>query len=198
MNITTQEKIKLFREIRGDDIYPSNEIRDAFYELLCPNNLTEMTLNQSTMAAAFYGYMLKNMGARFGMDVIDETSISVVRDFGYLKTKEYLQKNVPVHLDARGPGEVLMAALISTSNPEYKVEFIQYEEAKTVIRLFGTCRYYKMASKLGIQSYLSLPIIKPWFESIVEELKINCSIEVEKKFQNTDGRCEFHFVFRRL
>jgi len=147
------------------------------------------------MTAGFYGYMLKNAGEKFGWDIINDLSVSIFRDFGYLKTKEYLQKQVPIHLDARGPVDVFMAALISTSNPEYKFESIQYDETKTIIRLFGTCRYYKIASKLGIESYLALPIGKPWFEAIIQELNINCSVKVEKRFQNKDGSCDYQFMF---
>lgn len=193
--LSVQKKIKTFQEIRGEDIYPNDETRDTFYELVCPDNVSEMTLTQSMMAAAFYGYMLKNAGEKFGLDIINDLSISVLRDLGYFKTKEYLKKDIPIHLDARGPGDVLMATLISTSSPQYKFEFIKYDKTETIIRFFGTCRYYKIASKLGIQSHLTLPVAKPWFEGIIEELKINCSIETETKFQNTDGSCEFLLIF---
>jgi hypothetical protein len=121
---------------------------------------------------------------------VDTVSKNLFRELGHLKATEAREMGIPLPPDSRAPAVVFVTA-VYTSSPEYNFEFLTYTPEETDLRIFGSCRYYRIARKLGIAGYLRWPTLIPFFQGIVEELGIECSVEMTVKSLEEDGTCDY-------
>lgn len=190
---------RLFGElqnIRSQDIYPDESLKAELLEQTFPVDAECMTLRLSNVTAAFYGVMLKLVGERFGWTEVDLMSRAVFRQVGMLKTREALENGVTVPWDTRACAIVFITAVHSAS-PEYNINVFEYAPEVNSMRVFGTSRYDRIAKKLDIERHLTWPELTPFFEGIVEELKIDCRVEGVLKELGDQGLYDCLYKFRR-
>lgn len=195
MGITGRRIYSEVQGIRASDIYPDEEVKAHLVDKTFPKSAEDMTLRLSNVSAAFYGLMLKHVGQTYGWSEVDGLSRRVFRDLGRLKTREALEEGVSVPKDCRAPAVVFITAVHSAS-PEYNFHVIEYLPDDTLIRVFGTSRYDRIAKKLDIEQHLTWPELTPFFEGIAEELGIDCKIETDLKELGVDGHYDCMYRFR--
>jgi len=186
-------EIKCYEEmkrIRGEDKYQDKETEEHLLEKIFPKSTEELALRLSNVTAAFYGFTLKYIGEQCGWDKVDPISRSLFRELGRLKTIEAQEMEVDIPGDTRALAIVLISA-IYTSSPEYNFETLKYTPEETVMRIFGSCRYFRIAKKLKIETYLSWPTLIPFFEGIAQQVDIECEVKMEIRNLENDGRCDY-------
>ncbi len=185
--------IKCYEEmkrIRGKDKYPDKEIEEHLLEKIFPKTVDELALRLSNVTAAFYGFTLKHIGHQCGWDKVDSISKSLFRELGQLKTVEIQEREVDMPRDTRALAIVLIST-IYTSSPEYNFEFLKYTPEETVVRIFGSCRYFRIAKKLNIETHISWPNIIPFFEGVAQQAGVECKVEMEIRKLEDDGICDY-------
>lgn len=185
--------IKCYKEImsiREKDKFPNQELEEHLIGKVFPKTTQELALGLSNVTAAFYGLTLKHAGQQSSWDKVDSISKSLFRELGHLKTKEAQEKELDLPSDTRALAIVFVSA-VYTSSPEYNFEFLKYTPKETVIRIFGACRYFRIAKKLNIEAHLSWPTLIPFFEGIAQQIGVECTVEMEIKKLEDDGSCEY-------
>jgi hypothetical protein len=187
------ERNKVYEEmnvLRGRDIYPDDDLETYLVEKIFPDTVETLALKLSNVTAGFYGFALKHAGLECGFDKLDPISKSLFRELGRLKTMEAREKGIDLPKDTRALAMVFITAVF-TSSPEYRFEFLKFTPQETVVRIFGACRYYRIAKKLNIESYLTWPVLTPFFEGIAEEVGAKCVITVDIRALEEDGTCDY-------
>jgi hypothetical protein len=185
---------KIFQEmleLRKDDVFSDKSIESMLIDKVYPRTTSELALKLSNITAGFFGYTLKQVGEHCGKDKIDAVSSSLFKELGMLKTQEAKSMGIDVPNDTRAMALAIISA-IYTSSPEYKFEIKVYESERTEMRLFGACRYYRIAKKLNIADYISPPILKPFFDGVAEYLGIKCNIDMKINSLDQDGTCDYY------
>lgn len=180
--------------IRGKDVYPDLDLEQSLVGAAFPANGEAMARKLSNVTAAFYGLGLKHLGLTCGWDQVDVVSKNLFRELGHVKATEARESGVFLPLDSRAPAIVFVTA-VYTSSPEYNFEFRTYTPEETVLKIFGSCRYYRIAKNLSIEGHLTWPTLTPFFEGISEELGIPCSVEMTVKSLADDGTCDYFARF---
>ena len=184
---------KLYEEmkgLRGKDKYPNKELEEHLIEKIFPKTTEELTLRLSNVTAGFYGLALKHIGQQCGWDKVDSISQSLFRELGQLKTIEAQEMGVNIPRDTRALAVVIISA-IYTSSPEYNFEILKYTPQETAMRIFGACRYFRIAKKLNIETRITWPNLVPFFEGIAQYVGLRCKVEMEIKKLEDDGRCDY-------
>lgn len=183
---------------RGKDIYPDADLEQQLVSKVFPPDAEAMARKLSNVTAAFYGLGLKHLGLECGWEKVGTVSKNLFRELGHLKATEAREMGVFLPADSRAPAIVFVTA-VYTSSPEYNFEFLTYKPEETVLRIFGSCRYYRMAKKLDIAEHLTWPVLATFFEGIAEELDVPCSVEMTVKNLEDDGTCEYlaRFLMKR-
>lgn len=176
--------------MRGKDVYPDAHLEEHLVGKVFPPNVEVMARKLSNVTAAFYGLSLKHLGLTCGWDKVDTVSKDLFRELGHFKATEARDMGVFLPPDSRAPAIVFMTAVF-TSSPEYNVEFLTYTSDQTALRIFGSCRYYRIAANLNIAGYLTWPTLIPFFEGIAEELQIPCTVDMTVKSLENDGTCDY-------
>ena len=180
--------------LRGKDKYPGSSLEEHIISKIFPDSAETLALKLSNVTAGFYGFLLKHVGLQCGWDKVDDISKSLFRELGNLKAAEAIENNVEIPNDTRALAIVFITAVF-TSSPEYNFEFMEYAPEKTVMRIFGACRYYRIAKKLNIASHLTWPTLTAFFEGIAEYFEISCNITMEVKDIHDDGKCDYLATF---
>lgn len=178
------------RALRGSDAYPDKDLETYLVEKIFPDTAGTLALKLSNVTAGFYGFTLKHAGLQCGFDKVDPISKSLFRELGRLKTMEARERGIELPKDTRALPMVFITAVF-TSSPEYRFEFLEYTPQVTVLRIFGACRYYRIAKKLDIESHLVWPVLLPFFEGIAEEVGVRCGITMDIKTLEADGTCDY-------
>ena len=178
------------KDIRGKDKFPDNELEEHLLQKVFPGTTEELALRLSNVTSAFYGLTLMIIGQRCGWDKVDSISRSLFKELGRLKTIEAQEREVDIPKDTRALAIVLISA-IYTSSPEYNFEFLKYTPEETVMRIFGACRYYRIAKKLNIEKHISWPSLTPFFEGIAQQLGIECKVGMEINRLEDNGTCDY-------
>jgi hypothetical protein len=189
----TMANIRCYEEmehIRGKDKYPNREIEEELIEKVFPKTIEELALKLSNVTAGFYGFTLKQVGQQCGWDKVNSISESLFRELGELKAQEAKESGLDIPGDTRALAMVSISA-IYTSSPEYNFEFLKYSPKETVMRIFGACRYFRIAKRLNIDSRITWPTLIPFFEGIAQHLGIECKVEMEVKKLEDDGTCDY-------
>jgi CRP-like cAMP-binding protein len=194
MAITARRIYAEMQGIRANDKYPDEELKAYLVDKTFPKNAEEITLKLSNVTAAFFGLTLAHIGDRFGWREANSISKTVFRKLGHLKAKEALELGVEVPKDSRAPALVFITAVHSAS-PEYNFEVFEYLPEKTLIRVFGTSQYDRIAKKLDIERYLTWPELIPFFEGVAEEMGVKCRIEGDLKELGAEGRYDCMYKF---
>lgn len=197
MAITGRRVYGEMQGIRAKDVYPDEEVKAYLVDKTFPTTAEDLTLRLSNVTAAFYGVMLKLVGEKFGWDQVDPMSRAVFRLLGQLKTREALEGGVDLPRDTRAPSIVFITAVHSAS-PEYNFHVLEYSPEQTVLRVFGTSRYDRIAQKLGIEEHLTWPELTPFFQGVAEELGIRCRVEGDLKELGEGGvyDCIYRFTLQ--
>ncbi|HAR96879.1 MAG TPA: hypothetical protein DCR97_13100 [Deltaproteobacteria bacterium] len=184
--------------MRGKDIYPDSDLERSLVSTVFPKDAEGMARRLSNVTAAFYGLALKHLGLTYGWDNVDTVSKNLFRELGHVKATEARELGVFLPPDSRAPAIVFVTA-VYTSSPEYNFEFLSYKPEETALRVFGSCRYYRIAKHLSIEGHLTWPTLIPFFEGIAEELGIRCSVEMTVQSLEDDGTCDYltRFVMRK-
>jgi hypothetical protein len=185
---------EMMRGVRGKDIYPDLDLEQSLVGAVFPPNSEVMARRLSNVTAAFYGLALKHLGLTCGWDKVDTVSKGLFRELGHMKAAEARETGVFLPQDSRAPAIVFVTAVF-TSSPEYNFEFLDYRPEETVLKISGSCRYYRIAKSLDIAGHLTWPTLVPFFEGIVEELAIPCSVEMRVKRLDDDGTCDYRARF---
>jgi hypothetical protein len=181
---------KAMTDIRARDTYPDETVKHALIAAIFPDSVEALALKLSNVTAGFYGLTLKQVGAQCGLNMVDPVSKALFRDLGRLKTAEAQEKGVALPKDSRALGMVFVTAVF-TSSPEYNFEFVKYTPEETVVRIFGVCRYYRIAKKLNIESHLTWPVLLPFFEGIADQMGIACGVTMKINRLEKDGTCDY-------
>lgn len=195
MAITGRRLYGELQNIRAKDIYPDEEVKAFLVDKTFPASAEELTLRLSNVTAAFYGVMLKLVGEKFGWQEVDLLSKAVFRQLGQLKTREALEGGIEVPPDSRAPCVVFITAVHSAS-PEYNFHVFEYSPEKTVVRVFGTSRYDRIAKMLGIEEHLTWPELTPFFQGVAEEMGIRCQVAGDLKELGEAGLYDCVYTFR--
>ena len=156
------------KALRDKDAYPDSGLESYLVDSIYPPSAAALALRLSNVTAGFYGLALKHAGLSCGWDKIDGVSRSLFRELGHMKAAEAAEMGIDLPKDSRAPSMVFITAVFTIS-PEYHFEFLKYTPQETVMRIFGACRYYRIAKRLNIESYLAWPVLAPFFEGIAEE-----------------------------
>jgi hypothetical protein len=178
-------------ELRSDDVFPDHTFANMLLDNVFPKSSTELAQKLSNVTSAFYGLTLKQIAEHCGKENIDPVSRSLFKELGMLKTQEAMNMQLSIPSDTRALALVLISA-IYTSSPEYKFEVKTFKPNITDLRLFGVCRYYRIAKKLNIERYITWPNLVPFFEGVAEQMQINCTIEMKVISLEDDGRCDYY------
>ena len=175
---------------RGLDVYPDEGLKEHLIEKSFPDRVETMAFKLSNVTAGFYGLGLKQVGMVCGWDKVNDVSTALFRELGQMKAQEALDLGIEVPKDSRAPGVVFVTAAF-TSSPEYNFEFVTYTPKETVLRIFGACRYYRIASKLNIESHIVWPVLVPFFQGIAERIGARCSVAMTINKLEKDGTCDY-------
>lgn len=184
------QEYERIKGMRGKDVYPDADLQEELVSKVFPPDAEAVARKLSNVTAAFYGLGLKHLGLECGWDKVDTVSKNLFRELGHIKAAEAREMGVFLPPDSRAPAIVFVTAVF-TSSPEYNFEFLRYTPEETALRIFGSCRYYRIAKKLDIAGHLTWPTLIPFFEGIAEELTVPCSVEMTVKSLEEDGTCEY-------
>ena len=90
-----KEKKSLFEELRllrGDDQYPSQEIKEKLIDLYLPATVSDLAINLSNITSQFYDLQLHSIGEQYGVDKIRLHSDKLFYNLGKAKAEQALIK----------------------------------------------------------------------------------------------------------
>jgi len=74
--------------LRGNDQYPSQEIKDQLIQLYLPASVSDLTLNLSNITSQFYALLLQSIGAKYGVAAVQEHSETLFHHLGKVKAEQ--------------------------------------------------------------------------------------------------------------
>lgn len=187
-----QTLLKNLGQTRGNDIFPSLELKEEIVNAFFPEDTTSLTQNLSNVTSAFYGLLLKDIGETYGNDKMDKHSKKLFYELGKLKTMQAFGVHPKLEKDTRTFAAVIIYAIYNSS-PEYNFKIIKYTPKNTIIELTGVDRYLKILTELGIEKYITIPTFLPFVEGIKEIMNIACAIEYT--FEKTDKNFNIKSVY---
>lgn len=190
-----KQLLKTIASIRGNDIYPSGEIKNEIINTFFPDNTSKLVQDLSGVTGAFYGILLKTVGEEFGNSKIDNISKKVFYELGKLKAQQATEIYPELPIDKRAFAIVLISAIYNAS-PEYSFKLIKYEAEHTIIELNGVDRYLRILNQLNISKHVTFPTLIPFFEGIKDSLNINCKFSYTMNIENNLNKtnCTYEFV----
>ncbi|MCV9933933.1 hypothetical protein OIU80_16745 [Flavobacterium sp. LS1R47] len=187
-----QTLLKNLGQTRSNDVFPSLELKEEIVNAFFPENTPSLVQNLSNVTGAFYGLLLKDIGATYGNDKMDNHSKKLFYELGKLKTIQAFGAYPKLEKDTRAFAAVVIYALYNSS-PEYNFKIIKYTPKNTIIELTGVDRYLKILTELGIVKYITIPTLLPFVEGIKEIVNIDC--EIEYTFEETDQNFNIKSVY---
>lgn len=185
--------------LRGNDQYPSAEIKEKLIHSYLPSSVSDLTINLSHITSQFYALLLQSIGAKFGVDEIRLQSETLFYNLGKTKAEQALLKDPTMDRDCRSFILVIISA-IYTSSPEFKFTVGQYTPHHAEIRLTGIDRYHRAAKQFGIESYLNFPTFVSFMHGIKDYLQLkNITIQVSESSydDNSNIACTYTFIQHR-
>lgn len=180
--------------IREQDHYLTEEIKEQCQKYFVPNTINDLTLGLSNVTAAFYGLSLKHISTEFGKEATNRISKKIFYDLGKMKAIQCRDKMPDFPYDTKAFALTTITA-IYTSNPEYVFTISEFSPEKTVLKLEGVDRYLKILKELKIDDQIELPTLLGFMEGINDELaldaKITYEIEVNEKENTTNTTYTF-------
>ncbi len=156
-------------------------------------NVTQLAQGLSNTTSAFYGLMLKEIGDRYGPEIIESVSKSTVYALGRRTAQRLLQRKPDLERNARGIAKVAMSAIFNAS-PEYSFEMVRYDEDHVEMLMRGIDRYKKIAKELSIDKWLSTPI-DAFAQGINDELGLAYQINMEVYSIDEESNCFYKITF---
>ena len=189
-----QSLLNNLEPLRGNDSFPSINLKHEIIDLFFPQNTSELTQNLSNVTSAFYGLLLKNIGEEIGNENIDLQSKKLFYQLGKLKTLQALEMNPKLERNARSFAIVLISAIYNAS-PEYIFTIEKYTKKNTTIILTGVDRYLRILTELEIAQYVTFPTLLPFLQAINDTLEINCEIEYNfnTSEKENEAQCIYNF-----
>lgn len=184
-------------ESRSKDIFPSLEIKENLVNAFFPEDTLALTQNLSSVTAGFYGLLLKNIGAAFGNDKMDEHSKKLFFELGKLKTIQAFQLYPALEKDTRAFAAVVIYTIYNSS-PEYNFRLLKYTPENTILELTGVDRYLKILTELGIEKYITIPTFLPFVEGIKEVVNIPCQVDYTFERTNQDFAIKSVYSIKQL
>ncbi len=188
-----REKEKLFKEFEGvrrRDMFWDKGMQEELMERAFPSDARSYVLGMSGVVSAFYGHMLKQVGEQLGWDKIDPISKGVFHAMGKDRTRAAIDGGLDLPRDTRALA-LVFASAVYTSSPEYNFEVKEYTPEQTVLRIFGTSRYARIAKELNIDKHLKWPVLVPFFEGIAEQIGIECEVFTAEHKIEAHGECDY-------
>lgn len=192
-----QVLFKNLGESRNRDIFPSQEVKESLVNAFFPEDTLTLTQNLSSVTAAFYGLLLKNIGAAFGNDKMDEHSKKLFYELGKLKTMQAFQVHPALEKDTRTFAAVVIYTIYNSS-PEYHFRILKYSPENTIVELTGVDRYLKILTELGIEKHITIPTFLPFVEGIKEIVNIPCQIDYTFEQTNDDFTIKSVYNIKQL
>lgn len=190
-----QNLLTNLESLRGNDIFPSDPLKEEIIDLFFPQNTSELTQNLSNVTGAFYGLLLKNIGEEIGYENIDLHSKKLFYQLGKLKTLQALEMNPKLERNAKAFAIVLISAIYNAS-PEYIFTIEKYTEKNTTITLTGVDRYLRILTELKIAEYVTFPTLLPFLQAINDTLEINCEIEHNFNASEKENEAKCVYIFK--
>ncbi|WP_060873127.1 hypothetical protein [Myroides odoratus] len=157
--------------LRGNDLYPSQEIKDQLIQLYLPASVSDLALNLSNITSQFYALLLQSIGAKYGVAAVQEHSETLFHHLGKVKAEQALLKDPSMHRDCRSLILVVISA-IYTSSPEYTFTIKKFTADESIISLAGIDRYHRAAKQFGIDTMLSFPTLLSFMHGIKDYLEL--------------------------
>lgn len=189
--------LKNLDQSRSNDVFPTLEIKEEMVNAFFPEDTFALTQNLSSVTAAFYGIMLKNIGASFGTDKMDEHSKKLFYELGKLKAWQAFQIQPTLKRDTRAFAAVVIYALYNSS-PEYNFRIIKYTPENTILELTGVDRYLKILTQLEIVEHITIPTFLPFVEGIKGYVNIPCEIDYTFEKIDTDFNIKAVYNIKQL
>lgn len=158
--------------LRGNDHYPSQEIKDQLIQSYLPTSVSDLALNLSNITSQFYALLLQSIGAKYGVAAVQEHSETLFHHLGRVKAEQALLKDPNMPRDCRAFIFVLISA-IYTSSPEYTFTVKKFTADETIVSLAGIDRYHRAAKQFGIDTMLCFPTLLAFMEGIKDYLELN-------------------------
>lgn len=187
--------MKSIHQIRKNDVYLTQEIKNICIENFFPENTYELTLDLSNVTSAFFGLSLKNTIAIHGENSANIISEKIFYDLGRIKTQQCQSKLAHFPNDTRAFAYVVISAIFNAS-PEYTFEVIEFSPKETIIKLDGIDRYLRILSQLNIDQYVKFPTLVPFMEGIKDELQLtDCKIDFQYAINKEENKTTTTYKF---
>lgn len=188
----TRTLLKNLRQSRGKDVFTSEDLKEKIINIFFPENTFVLTQNLSNVTSAFYGLLLKDIGATYGNDKIDNHSKKLFYELGRLKTMQAIGVYPELEKDTRAFAMVVIYAVYNSS-PEFNFRIIEFTPQSTTVELTGLDRYLKVLTELGIEKHVTIPTFLPFVEGIKDVLNIDC--EINYTFKKIDENFNIKSVY---
>lgn len=196
-NTSTHFLLGQLDAIRGNDNYPDQETKENLLSTFFPSATSDLVADLSNVTSAFYGFLLKSIGDKYGNEQINQHSEQLFYNLGQIKTEQALVKNSNLYRDCRAFAVVGISAIYNAS-PEYVFTVEQFLPEYTELKLTGVDRYYRIAKQLGIEKYLNFPTLLPFMRGIKDVLQLeDTSIEITTTSFDDDYKTECTYIFKQ-
>jgi hypothetical protein len=180
------------KELRGQDSYPNEEIKNQFLRTFFPKDINELVSDLSNVTAAFYGFLLQQ---KEKTEDINQSSEKLFYELGTLKTLQAIAKMPLFPKDCRSFIIVIISAIYNAS-PEYIFNIIVYEPDFCQIQITGIDRYHRILKNLSLDAKVNFPTLIPFMYAIKTQLNLT-DIEINvacKEFSNSsETNCIYTF-----
>ena len=195
-----KEKKSLFEELRllrGDDQYPSQEIKEKLIDLYLPATVSDLAINLSNITSQFYALQLHSIGEQYGVDKIRLHSDKLFYNLGKAKAEQALIKDATMDRDCRSMVLVAISA-IYTSSLEFKFQVQEYTSDYAVINLKGVDRYHRAAKQYKIDQYLTFPTLIAFLDGIKDYLQLSdIEIQVPQSFYDEHSNIDCTYIIKQ-
>lgn len=195
-----KEKNSLFEELRllrGDDQYPSQQIKEKLIDLYLPSTVSDLAINLSNITSQFYALQLQSIGEQYGVDKIRLHSDKLFYNLGKAKAEQALIKDATMVRDCRSMVMVAISA-IYTSSPEFKFDVQEYTSDYAVIHLKGVDRYHRAAKQYKIDQYLTFPTLIAFLDGIKDYLQLsNIEIQVSQSVYDENSNIDCTYTIKQ-
>ncbi|NRT12347.1 hypothetical protein [Flavobacterium sp. 14A] len=182
--------------IREQDHYLTEEIKEQCQKYLVPESVNELTLGLSSVTAAFYGLSLQHISNEFGPEACKRISKKIFYDLGKMKAIQCKGKMPNFPFDTTAFALTTITA-IYTSNPEYVFTISEFTPNKTVLKLEGVDRYLKILKELNIEDQIELPTLLGFMEGINDELELGAEITFEIEVNEQENTTNTTYTFMK-
>ncbi|PZF71886.1 hypothetical protein [Taibaiella soli] len=178
---------------RANDIYLPEMNWEELVTDFFPGTVPQLAQGLSNTTSAFYGLMLKEIGGRYGNEIMESISKSTVYALGRRTTRRLLLRKPELERNAHGLAKVAMSAIFNAS-PEYSFEIARYDEDHVAMLMRGVDRYNKIARELGIHEWLSSPI-DAFAQGINDELGLSYKVTMDVYDLDEESNCFYKLSF---